>query len=82
MPTEGHKTALELALEAWREVQEERRAVQGDLFEDFAGRLPGVVGSEVAAESGSEAIEVVILCQHADHAYPGSKQSESCRMWP
>jgi hypothetical protein len=43
----GHRTALELALAAWREVQDERRAVQGDLFEGPAENLPEVVG-EVA----------------------------------
>jgi hypothetical protein len=48
MPTEGHKTALELALEAWREVEEERRGVQGDLFDNAVENLPEVVADEAA----------------------------------
>jgi hypothetical protein len=56
---DGHKTALELALEAWREVEEERRGVQGDLFDEIAAGQPQVVasGSE-PSEAGSEVAEV------------------------
>jgi hypothetical protein len=51
----GHRTALELALAAWREVEDERRASQGDLFDDVAENLPEVVdgdGSEGAGARG------------------------------
>ena len=53
MAADGHKTALELALEAWREVEGERRATQGDLFAGVAENLPEVVG----ADDGSELVE-------------------------
>jgi hypothetical protein len=53
---DGHKTALELALEAWREVQVERRGGQGDLFE-FAADQSEVV-AEGGSEPGSEVVEV------------------------
>jgi hypothetical protein len=52
MQGDSHKTALELALEAWREVEQERRAVQGDLFADAVENLPEVVAGESGSEPG------------------------------
>lgn len=61
MPAEaGHKTALELALEAWREVQEERRdAVPGNLLDDFERGLleVPVEASAEASEAGTAVVE-------------------------
>lgn len=50
MPVEkGHRTALELALEAWGEVSAERERAQGDLFGDEPENLP-VVAERIAAD--------------------------------
>ena len=49
MPVEkGHRTALELALEAFAEVSAERDATQGELFADEPPNLPEVVAPTAA----------------------------------